>query len=64
MAKAGTRANIPVGTPHFYDHERDRPTKTLIFLAPAGREPKLAEVGAPLAEGTTTALPPTKEESE
>jgi hypothetical protein len=36
----------------------------LISVAPAGLEQMFFEVGVPLAEGATTALPPTKEEIE
>jgi hypothetical protein len=36
----------------------------LISVAPAGLEQMFFEIGAPLAEGATTALPPTKEEIE
>jgi len=34
----------------------------LIFVSPAGLEKMLMEVGVPLAPGTTTAPPPTREE--
>jgi hypothetical protein len=36
----------------------------LISVAPAGLEQMFFEVGVPLPEGSTTALPPTKEEIE
>jgi hypothetical protein len=36
----------------------------LISVAPAGLEQMFLESGVPLAEGATTALPPTKEEIE
>ncbi len=36
----------------------------LISVAPAGLEQMFFEVGVSLAEGATTALPPTKEEIE
>jgi hypothetical protein len=36
----------------------------LISVAPAGPERMFFEVGVPLEEGATTALPPTKEEIE
>jgi mannose-6-phosphate isomerase-like protein (cupin superfamily) len=62
VAKAGMFANIPVGTPHSFRNESDRSAKMLITLAPAGLEQMFFEVGVPLAEGTTTVLPPTKEE--
>src|SRR3954471_20812850 len=64
VAKAGTFANMPVGTPHSFKNEGDRPAKMLISVAPAGLEQMFCEVGVPLAEGATTALPPTKEEIE
>ena len=64
LAKAGTFANMPVGTPHSFKNESDRPAKMLISVAPAGLEQMFFEVGVPLAEGATTALPPTKDEIE
>ena len=64
VAGAGTFANLPVGTPHSFKNESDRPAKMLISVAPAGLEQMFFEVGVPLAEGATTALPPTKEEIE
>jgi len=57
-------ANVPVGTPHSFKNESDRPAKMLISVAPAGLEQMFMEVGVPLTEGATTALPPTKEEIE
>lgn len=64
VAKAGTFANMPVGTPHSFKNESDRPAKMLISVAPSGLEQMFFEVGVPLAEGATTALPPTKQEIE
>src|SRR5436309_14866860 len=64
VATAGTFANMPVGTPHSFKNETDRPARMLISVAPAGLEQMFFEVGVPLAEGATTALPPTKEEVE
>jgi quercetin dioxygenase-like cupin family protein len=64
VATAGTFANMPVGTPHSFRNESDRPAKMLIFVAPAGLEQMFFEVGVPLAEGATTAAPPTKDEIE
>lgn len=64
VAKAGTFANMPVGTPHSFKNESDRPAKMLLSVAPAGLEQMFFEVGVPLAEGATTALPPTKDEIE
>lgn len=64
VAKAGTFANMPVGTPHSFKNESDRPAKMLISVAPAGLEKMFFEVGVPLAEGATTASRPTKAEIE
>jgi quercetin dioxygenase-like cupin family protein len=64
VARAGAFANMPVGTPHSFKNESSQPAKMLISVAPAGLEQMFFEVGVPLAEGATTALPPTKEEIE
>jgi quercetin dioxygenase-like cupin family protein len=64
VATAGMFANMPVGTPHSFKNESSRPAKMLISVAPAGLERMFFEVGVPLPEGSTTALPPTKEEIE
>src|SRR5205085_10894527 len=62
VASAGTFANMPVGTPHSFKNESGKPAKMLISVAPAGLERMFFEFGVPLAEGATTALPPTREE--
>ncbi len=64
VATAGMFVNMPVGTPHSFKNESDRPAKMLISVAPAGLERMFFEVGVPLAEGATTAAPPTKDEIE
>jgi hypothetical protein len=64
VATAGMFANMPVGTPHSFKNESARPARMLISVAPAGLEKMFFEVGVPLAEGATTALPPTKDEIE
>ena len=64
VATAGMFANMPVGTPHSFKNESIAPAKMLISVAPAGLEKMFFEFGVPLAEGATTALPPTKEEIE
>ena|SRR5579864_5884232 len=64
VAMAGMFANMPVGTPHSFKNESNKPAKMLISLAPAGLEKMFFEVGVPLPEGATTAPPPTKEEIE
>jgi quercetin dioxygenase-like cupin family protein len=62
VAGAGTFANMPVGTPHAFKNESGRPARMLITVAPAGLERMFFEVGVPVAPGTTTTAPPTKEE--
>src|SRR5262249_14545196 len=64
VATAGMFANMPVGTPHSFKNKSDKPAKMLISVAPAGLEQMFFEVGVPLAEGATTASPPTKDEIE
>jgi mannose-6-phosphate isomerase-like protein (cupin superfamily) len=64
VATAGMFANMPVGTPHSFKNEGSKPAKMMISVAPAGLEKMFFEVGVPLADGATTALPPTKEEIE
>ena len=64
VARAGAFANMPVGTPHSFKNESSQLAKMLISVAPAGLEQMFFEVGVLLAEGATTALPPTKEEIE
>ncbi len=63
-ATAGMFANMPVGTPHSFRNESKKPARMLIFVSPAGVEQMFFEVGVPLADGATTALPPTKAEIE
>lgn len=64
VAKAGTFANVPVGTPHSFKNESGRPARMLITVAPAGLEQMFFEVGVPLAEGASTSPPPTRDEIE
>src|SRR5579871_2365957 len=58
VAKAGTFANMPVGTPHSFKNESGRPARMLLSVAPAGLEQMFFEFGVALAEGATTAPPP------
>ena len=64
VATTGTFANMPIGTPHSFKNESSHSAKMLISVAPAGLEQMFFEVGVPLAEGATTAPPPSKEEIE
>ena len=62
VATAGMFANMPVGTPHSFSNESNRPAKMLISVAPAGLEKMFFEIGVPVAHGATTAAQPTKDE--
>jgi mannose-6-phosphate isomerase-like protein (cupin superfamily) len=64
VASVGMFANMPVGTPHSFKNESSKPAKMLISVAPAGLEKMFFEFGVPVAQGATTAPPPTKEEME
>ena len=64
VATAGMFAHMSVGTPHAFKNESGKPTRMLISVAPAGLEKMFFEVGQPVAQGATTAPPPTKEEIE
>jgi quercetin dioxygenase-like cupin family protein len=64
VAGPGVFANMPVGSLHSFKNETDRPARMLISVAPAGLEQMFFEFGVPLPEGSTTALPPTKQEIE
>src|SRR6516164_9928895 len=64
VAGAGMFTNMPVGTPHSFKNESSKPAKMLISVAPAGLEKMFMEIGLPLAEGATTALPTTREDIE
>jgi quercetin dioxygenase-like cupin family protein len=64
VATAGMFANLPVGTPHSFKNESNKPAKMLVSVAPAGLEKMFMEIGVPRAEGATTALPPTREDVE
>jgi hypothetical protein len=55
---------MPVGTPHSFRNEGDRPARMLISVAPDGLEQMFFEVGVPVEQGATTAPPPTKAEVE
>ena len=64
VATPGMFANMPVGTPHSFKNESNKPAKMLVSVAPAGLEKMFMEIGVPLAEGAATALSPTKEDIE
>src|SRR5271156_2557320 len=62
VATAGMFANMPVGTPHSFKNENGKPARMLISVAPAGLEQMFIECGIPVAQGATSASPPTKDE--
>ncbi len=62
VAGPGSFANIPVGVPHSFRNESDRPARMLISVAPAGLERMFFEVGQELPAGATSAPPPSKDE--
>jgi mannose-6-phosphate isomerase-like protein (cupin superfamily) len=64
VAGPGVFANMPVGMPHSFKNEGSQSARMLISVAPAGLERMFFEFGVLLQEGSTTALPPTKEEIE
>jgi mannose-6-phosphate isomerase-like protein (cupin superfamily) len=64
VATAGMFANMPVGTPHSFKNEGNKPAKMLVSVVPAGLEKMFMEIGVPLADGATTALPPAREDIE
>ena len=64
VATAGMFANMPVGTPHTFKNESSQLAKMLITVAPDGLEQMLFECGVPVAQGATTAPPPSKAEIE
>ncbi len=64
VATTGMFANMPIGTPHSFKNESQQPARMLISVAPAGLEQLFFEVGVPVAQGATSAPPPSKAEIE
>jgi len=64
VATTGMFANMPVGTPHSFKNESNRPARMIISVAPAGLEKMFFEVGVPVPAGAMTAPPPTSAEIE
>ncbi len=54
--------SVETGTLPSFKNESDRPAKILISVEPAGLEEMFLEVGVRLPEGSTTVVPPTREE--
>ena len=64
VAKAGTFANMPIGTPHSFKNESNTTAKMLITIAPAGLEQMFFEVSSPLPQGSIIAPQPPKADIE
>ena len=62
VATEGAFANMPVGSLHCFKNTSDKLARMIISFAPAGLEKMFFELGVPLPEGSTEAMPPTKEE--
>jgi quercetin dioxygenase-like cupin family protein len=61
VAKAGTFANMPVGSLHSFRNDTDKLARMIVSVAPAGLEKMFLEVGQPVALGQQ-APPPSKAE--
>lgn len=64
VATPGMFANMPIGVPHAFKNESGKPARMLITVAPAGLEEMFFQVGVSLADATTQASPPSREEIE
>src|SRR4026207_2430398 len=51
VARAGTFANMPVGTPHSFKNESGQAAKMLISIAPAGLQKMFFELGVDSPDG-------------
>ena len=60
IAGPGTFVNMPIGNPHAFKNETDRPAKMLVSYAPAGLEEYFFDVGQEFAAELPSK--PTKEE--
>jgi mannose-6-phosphate isomerase-like protein (cupin superfamily) len=58
----GMFANMPVGVPHSFRNETEKPVRMLVTVAPAGLENMFFEFGVEMPAGSTTAAPPTEAE--
>ena len=63
-AGAGTFVHSPPGIAHSFKNESEAPARMIITMTPAGLEEMFFEVGVPLEEGATMALPPSPDEIE
>lgn len=63
-AVPGMFAHMPVGTPHSFRNETERPARMLIWVVPAGLEKMFFEVGQPALADSSSVPPPTHAEIE
>lgn len=49
LAGPGTTVNMPIGNPHAFKNETDRPAKMIISYSPAGLENFFFEIGVPFS---------------
>ncbi|MCL4200961.1 MAG: cupin domain-containing protein [Pirellulaceae bacterium] len=63
VARAGTFANMPIGSLHSFRNGTDKPARMIVSVAPAGFEKMLFELGQPVAVGEQ-APPPSRDEIE
>ena len=57
VARAGTFANLPVGSLHSFTNETNKIARIIISIAPAGLEKMFFEAGQPLAPDGTAPSP-------
>jgi quercetin dioxygenase-like cupin family protein len=62
VATAGMFAQASIGVTHSFKNESNKPAKMIISVFPAGLEKMFFESGVPVAQGATTAFPPTMDE--
>jgi quercetin dioxygenase-like cupin family protein len=63
VAKAGTFANMPIGSLHSFKNSTDKLARMIISVAPAGLEKMFIEVGQPVSS-SRQAPPPSQSEIE
>jgi quercetin dioxygenase-like cupin family protein len=57
VARAGTFANMPIGSLHSFRNATDQPARMIISVAPAGLEQMFFEIGQPVSIGDPAPAP-------
>jgi quercetin dioxygenase-like cupin family protein len=57
IARAGTFANMSIGSLHSFRNTTDKPARMIISVAPAGLEQMFFEIGQPLSPGEPARVP-------